>query len=146
MADILLKIGLWGLGLAAIFIGGALAFFGPHAVANFFASGIRLFHDVDIISDLATPNIESELRFFGMMFVFYGAALIQTVRQLDIYASRVPILLAVFFLAGLARLKSYIMIGPPHELFTGLMTIELGLPIVLFVLWKIRRKAHLTAA
>ena len=51
MANMLFKIGLWGLGLSAILIGGALAFFGSHAVANFFASAIRVFHDVDVISD-----------------------------------------------------------------------------------------------
>jgi len=145
MADILLKIGLWGLGVSAILIGSALAFFGSHDVANFFASGIRLFYDVDVITDLATPNIESELRFFGIMFVFYGGVLIQTVKRLDIYASRVPILLGVFFLAGVARARSYIEVGPPHELFIGLMAIETGLPILLFICWKLR-KAHFTAA
>ena len=140
MADILLKIGLWGLGLSAMLIGVALAFFGPYDVANFFASGIRFLHDVDRVTDLATPNIESELRFFGMMFVFYGAVIIQTVKQLDKYAPRVPFLLGVFFLAGLARLKSYFEIGPPHSLFIGLMVIELGLPVLLFIFWKLRRK------
>lgn len=146
MSNILLKFGLWGLGLSAILIGGALAFFGSHDVANFFANGIRLFHDVYVITDLASPNIESELRFFGMMFVFYGVALIQTVRDLDKYASRVPFLLAVFFLSGLARAKGYIDVGPPHALFTGLMGIELGLPVLLIILWKFRQKAHFTAA
>ena len=141
MADALLKLGLWGLGLSAIFIGSALAFFGSHDVANFFASGIRFFHDVDIIADLATPNVESELRFFGLMFVFYGGVLIHTVKRLDLYASRVPVLLGVFFLSGLARLKSYFEIGPPHNLFIGLMAIELGLPVLLFIFWKFRQKA-----
>jgi len=139
MADALLKFGLWGLGLSAIFIGGALAFFGGDAVANFFAGLIGQFYNVGGIADLATPNAESEFRFFGMMFVFYGGVLIQTVRNLDLYAARVPILLAVFFLAGLARLKSYVEIGEPHPLFTGLMVIELGLPILLLIFWKLRK-------
>ena len=146
MANMLFKIGLWGLGLSAILIGGALAFFGSHAVANFFASAIRVFHDVDVITDLATPNIESEFRFFGVMFAFYGGVLIQTVKRLDLYASRVPILLGVFFIAGLARLKSYIETASPHELFTGLMAIEIGLPILLLIFWKLRQKTHFTAA
>lgn len=141
MAETLLKIGLWGLGLSAIVIGAALAFFGPHDVANFFASGIRFFHDVGPIADLATPNVESELRFFGMMFVFYGGVMVHTVKRLDLDASRVPVLLGVFFLAGLARLKSYFEIGSPHALFIGLMVIELGLPILLFIFWKLRKKA-----
>ena len=140
MADMLLKIGLWGLGLSAMVIGTALAFFGPHDVANFFASGIRFFHDVDRVTDLSTPNIESELRFFGLMFVFYGGVMVHTVKRLDLHTSRVPVLLGVFFLAGLARLKSYFEIGPPHSLFIGLMAIELGLPMLLFIFWKLRRK------
>lgn len=141
MAETLLKIGLWGLGLSAILIGSALAFFGPHDVASFFASGIRLFHDVGPVTDLATPNVESELRFFGLMFVSYGGVIIHTVKRLDLYASRVPALLSIFFLAGLARLKSYFEIGSPHSLFIGLMAIELGLPVLLFIFWKLRQRA-----
>ena len=139
MANVLLKFGLWGLGLSAVFIGGALVFFGGHAVANFFAGLMRYFYDVGGINDLATPNAESEFRFFGMMFVFYGGVLIQTVRRLEVYSARVPILLAVFFMAGLARLKSRFDVGQPHDLFTGLMIIEIGLPVLLFILWKLRK-------
>ena len=115
------------------------AFFGGHAVANFFAGLMRYFYDVGGIDELATPNVESEFRVFGMMFVFYGGVLIHTVRRLEVHSARVPILLAVFFMAGLARLKSYFDVGQPHDLFTGLMIIEIGLPILLFILWKLRK-------
>lgn len=139
MAGLLLRFGLWGLGLSAIVIGSALALLGPDAVANFFAAGLAYIFNATPIADLSTPNIESELRFFGIMFVFFGGVLIQTVRQLDLYYARVPILLAVFFLAGLARVKGYLEVGEPHALFIGLMAIEIGLPIFLIILWKLRK-------
>ena len=44
-----------------------------------------------------------------------------------------------FFLMGLARLKSHFDVGQPHGLFAGLMIIEIGLPVLLLILWKLRK-------
>ena len=73
------------------------AFFGGHAVANFFAGLMRYFYDVGGIDELATPNAESEVRVFGMMFVFYGGVLIQTVRRLEVHSARVRLARCLFY-------------------------------------------------
>jgi len=131
----LLQFGLLGLGLSAILIGCGLSIFGPEKVANFFNHNFRLVGAGGEITDLATVNIESELRFFGMMFAFYGASLIWILRD---YLNRfhlIPYLLLVFFLSGLGRLIGFVRVGEPHLLFQILMYIELGLPVLLMVFW-----------
>lgn len=140
MLRILLKFGLWGLGISAILIGGGLSLFGSDTVASFFNHTFRLIKTDGPITDLATANVESELRFFGMMFVFYGASIIWVLRDYRARFKVVPILLSVFFLAGLGRLIGLIYEGVPHLLFGILMYIELGLPCLLMLLWLLDRR------
>lgn len=140
MSRILLKFGLWGLGLSAIFIGASLSLFGPDAVARIFNRTFHLIYIDGPITDLATRNIESELRFFGMMFLFYGVSLLWLLRDYRRRFHMIPPFLAVFFLAGLGRLIGFIAAGPPHLLFKSLMYIELGLPLILFLFWGLDRK------
>ena len=138
--DTVLKLGLYGLGIAAILIGGAMALVGPHAVGAFFNSMLSMVHDAGPVTDLAAPNVDSEMRFYGVMFVFYGGVLVLTARDIERTAARVPLLLAVFALAGLARLIGTLTIGKPHALFQLLMAIEFILPAILLVCWFGRRK------
>ena len=135
-----LKFGLYGLGLSAILIGSGLSIFGPEWVANFFNQTFGLIKLDGAITDLATVNIESELRFFGVMFAFYGAVLLWAARDYLGQFSMIPVLLLVFFLSGLARLLGYVTEGPPHLLFKVLMAIEIGLPIILWVCWLMERR------
>jgi len=136
----LVKFGLWGLGASAVLIGSGLSLFGPEAVANFFNHTFGLINIDGPITDLASLNIESELRFFGMMFVFYGAVILWTLRDYETRYRMVPVLLGVFFLAGIARLIGFAVEGPPQLLFKVLMIIELGLPIILGLCWWADRK------
>jgi len=136
----LLKFGLWGLGISAILIGCGLSLFGPDNVAGFFNQAFGLIKIDGPMTDLATPNIESELRFFGMMFAFYGSCILWVLRD---YAGRfhmIPVLLSVFFLAGLGRLIGFVHEGVPHLLFQSLMYIELGLPLLLILFWVLDRR------
>jgi len=133
--DKILKLGLYGLGVSAVLIGGAMAIFGSNAVVTFFNNLLGLFYSDGAITDLASPNVDSELRFYGIMFAFYGAILLQTAHDIERYFARVPPLLAVFALAGFARLIGYIIIGQPHMLFIVLMVIEFLLPAILIFCW-----------
>lgn len=135
MAKTLLLFGLYGLGLSGVLIGGAMALFGPHAVGTFFNVALGLSQSAGPVTDLASVNVESEMRFYALMFVFYGGVLIHTARHVEIHFKRVPLLLSVFFLAGVARLLGYVSVGKPHMLFITLMVIELGLPVLLLGLW-----------
>ena len=127
----LLKFGLFGLGLSGVLIGLSLSLFGSSAVANFFVYMLLLKEAHGPITDLATPNIESELRFFGMMFAFYSGVILWVLRDLSSRHNWIPVLLGVFFLSGLARLWGHSSFGAPHMLFIILMVIELGLPVIL---------------
>ena len=140
-----LKLGLYFLGMAAICIGGSMALFGPHAVGTFFNTILNFVYDAGPLQDLDPVNVDSEMRFYAVMFVFYGGVLIQTVRDLDRYAARVPLLLGVFALAGTARLIGFLTTGQPHALFILLMSIEFALPAVLYVCW-LGRKRNLTSS
>jgi len=57
MADALLKLGLWGLGISAILIGGCMAFFESHAVANFFVEILRIVSDDSPITGFLKGNL-----------------------------------------------------------------------------------------
>lgn len=140
MFKILLLIGLYGLGLSGIVIGGAMAIIGPHAVGAFFNAASGLSDTAGPISDLGSANVESEMRFYALMFVFYGAVLIRVAKNLDSYYKHVPLLLSVFFLAGVARTIGYVTAGKPHTLFIVLITIELSLPIILMGFWLVDRR------
>jgi len=136
----LLKFGLFGFGLSSILIGLSLSVFGSDAVANFFVKTLFLTENHGPITDLATPNIESELRFFGILFAFFGGVFLWVLREFQNRMKFVPILLGIFFVTGLARLAGYVQVGPPHMLFIILMGVELGLPVILGFLYLGQRR------
>ena len=138
--DNIIKFGLFSLGIAAILIGGSIAIFGSNAVVTFFNGVLSLFYNDGEITDLASPNVDNELRFYGVMFAFYGLILVQTASDIKKYFARIPLLLTVFALAGLARLIGYLFVGKPQMLFIVLMAIEFTLPAILILCWYKRKK------
>jgi len=136
MALRILKFGLYFIGLAAILIGSSIALIGIDRTGQFFVWVLSWIYDSGPLSDLGQPNDDSELRFYSVFFIAYGALLVQAARQPIKYAARIPLLLAVFFAGGVVRVISYIQIGPPHDLFILLMAIELTLPIMLYICWR----------
>ena len=140
MTKTLLIIGLYGLGLSGVLIGSAMAIFGPYAVGTFFNVVLGLSKTHGPVTDLASVNVESEMRFYALMFVFYGSVLIHTAKDINIHYKRVPLLVSVFLLAGVARFIGYINVGTPHMLFVILMIIELGLPLLLLLLWALNSR------
>jgi len=131
-----LKFFLKALGVTAIGIGGSISIFGPHAVASFFNFFIDPIFNAGPISEFKSPNVDSEFRFYGIMFAFYGWILIQTSSRIRHYYNRIPLLLLIFFAAGCARLLSLIFVGVPHPLFIILMVVELPLPVLLYRGWR----------
>lgn len=136
----ILKLGLYGLGTTALVFGVSMAVFGSNAVFTFFNSALSLFYNDGPIADLASPNVDSELRFCGVMFAFYGCILLQTAQNIGRYFTRIPFLLAAFALAGFARVIGFNILGKPHTLFTVLMILELTLPAVLIICWYQQKK------
>ena len=120
-------------------IGTAIVVFGINAVGQFFNALISILYNAGPLTELGAPNDDSELRFYSVFFVTYGVILFQTARDLARHGSRLPLLLGLFFLGGIARLLSYLTIGQPHALFMLLMIIELAMPPILYGLWRIGR-------
>ena len=110
--------------------------FGSDATGQFFANLIGLFsRQPQELSDLAAPNVDSELRFYAVFWIAYGAVLIHVARNFDKTSHLVPLLAALFFIGGIGRLLSLVLVGAPHQLFIILMIVELALPPMLVGLW-----------
>lgn len=87
------------------------------------------------LSEPWPTSMDSELRFFSILFGVYGAALLATARRLPEHLDRVPWLAAVFFAGGLGRAVSHLAVGAPHPFFTVLMAAELATPVLFVALW-----------
>lgn len=77
-------------------------------------------------------TMDSEDRFYATLFLGFGAALIWAARDLSARGGLFGALLLIFFLAGLARIVSMLMVGLPHPLFIILTGVELVLPPLLW--------------
>lgn len=84
--------------------------------------------------DAVPPTVDGELRFYAPFWLFYGAVAVWVARGLGTRAGWVPALAAVLFLAGLGRLMSHVLVGPPAAMFVPIMVFELVFPAVLLAL------------
>lgn len=82
-------------------------------------------------------SLDSQNRFYGMAFTVYGALTWLYTRDMTRYAPMFRVLMAAFFLGGLARLVSAALHGMPSALVLGLAASELLLP-PLFLSWQRR--------
>lgn len=82
----------------------------------------------------AGSTIDSWGRFMGASFTGYGLAWLWAARQRPIPARVVRWLAAVFLLGGAGRLLSLAVHGWPQWFQSALAVIELGLPLVFFLL------------
>ncbi|MBK8258195.1 MAG: DUF4345 domain-containing protein [Polyangiaceae bacterium] len=83
---------------------------------------------------LTEPSLDSQNRFYGVAFALYGVALYICAKDLVRFGPILKAVLAVFFLAGCARLVSWGIHGRPAPLVMGLLATELVLPPLLY-LW-----------
>lgn len=77
-------------------------------------------------------TMDSEDRFYAMLFLGFGAAMIWCSRDLQKRSGTFRYLLLVFFLGGIARLVSVAAVGLPAPLFVMLGGTELLLPPLLW--------------
>lgn len=93
----------------------------------------------------AGATVDSRERFYGAIFLGYGAAWIWAARQSPIPSRVVQRLAGLFLLGGIGRLLSMVVLGPPHWFQVILTVLELGLPPLYFWLSTADEKAHLGA-
>lgn len=77
-------------------------------------------------------TLDSEDRFYATLFLGFGAALVWTSGELRARSGVLCALLAVFCLAGMARVISMVAVGLPHPLFVVLCAVEILLPPALW--------------
>ena len=130
-----LKITFSLLGIAALVIGGMIFAIGPDATGQIFAAMLRVaLPGTPHLAGLAGADVDSEMRFYAVLWMAYGGAALWVVRALPKRMDLLRVMLGVFWFGGLGRVISYFAAGAPHPLFLLLMWIEIALPLVLIAL------------
>lgn len=118
------------LGASAIVIGLLLFFAGPDQTATLFSWLVQFVTGSAAYSGgLAHPNVDSEMRFFSVFWMAYGAGLLWLSPRLLTHQRWVFAAIALFFTGGLGRLLSFMTYGAPDPLFVVLLVIEIGGPV-----------------
>jgi hypothetical protein len=125
------------LGISAIAICLSIVLLGPSWTAGFSEAQFDwLTGSTHPASGPWPPTMDNELRFYAPFWGAYGLALLAVARDLPAQLRFVPPLAALFFVGGVGRVISHVVVGPPHPFFALLMAIELILPVVFLALWK----------
>jgi hypothetical protein len=74
-------------------------------------------------------TMDSEDRFYATIFLAFGIALLWCVEEVERKSQVVYFLALTFFVAGLARIVSMVIVGMPHPFFLAMTALELCLPI-----------------
>ena len=128
---VVFQVSLACLGTAAIMIGGMIFLFGPVMTGDLFAAGLSLIAPVPRNVQLGGVDVDSEMRFYGVLWAAYGIVLVRVSKLLPQRILLAQAMLGLLFVGGLGRVISSLTLGPPHPLFQVLMWIELAVPLVL---------------
>lgn len=136
-----LRIALYLSGLAILIVGGITTFFGLSTTGQIFGYlADVLLGDTRPLDHLAHPDVDSEMRFYSVIFMAFGLTVLHTASNLKTYMDRVPPLALVVFVAGCARLLTYVQAGKPHGLFDILMVLEIAVPVLIYILYRRARR------
>jgi hypothetical protein len=102
-------------GAMAIFIAGLHIVLGPSSIPG---------------SVPVNATMDSEDRFYAVLFLAFGATLLWCIKEVEQKARVVYFLMATFLAGGVARLISMLVVGPPNGFFIAMTTLELVLPFV----------------
>jgi hypothetical protein len=93
------------------------------------------------------PTIDSDLRFYALMFAAYGLAFVWCAADITERGRVANVLGVVFFVGGLARLLAWIATGQPNWFYVLMIPVELVIPLVNFALIRtVTRPRHRTSA
>lgn len=81
--------------------------------------------------ETVTPSVDSEMRFYAVWYVVGGLFLLRAVPRIGAETFVIRVIAGAFFLAGCARVLSWLAVGRPHPFAVALMVIELVLPLVI---------------
>ena len=122
---------MYTLGFAAIFIGSMIIFLGVLDTLYFFEAAYSLITSTPetLEPKSVSATIDNEFRFYAVLWFSYGLYAVNVAYNIIYKVKSVPILLAVFFMGGIARGLSVLAMGNPHPLFILLMALELIIPL-----------------
>jgi len=103
-------------GVVAIFIAALHIVFGPASIPGAIP---------------VNATMDSEERFYATLFLAFGVALLWCVKDIERKARVVYFLMLTFFVGGLARIVSLLIVGPPNAFFISMTAVELLLPLIL---------------
>jgi hypothetical protein len=100
--------------------------------------GISLAHfalgpDAIIGGSHVNATSDGEDRFFAGLVFSFGVALVWCSREAERKRIYINLLAAVFFVGGVGRLISLVVVGAPHPFYIAMLVLELGLPPVMVV-------------
>lgn len=79
-------------------------------------------------------TMESDLRFYNVLFAAYGAAFVWAAADVVGRAGVIDVLGLLFFFDGLARILAWAVAGAPHVFYVLMIPVELLIPAVHAVL------------
>ena len=79
-------------------------------------------------------TIDSDMRFYAVLFAAFGIGFVWAARDLHRRASIANLLGLLFFVGGLARLLAWWQTGTPHWFYVAMIGVELVVPIVNWLL------------
>lgn len=106
-------------GVATLLIAAAHLFLGSAAIPG--ASAVN-------------ATVDSEDRFYAMIFGGYGLALFYAARDVKGRASLTRFLAGLFFAGAIGRTASWVMVGPPNSFFKAMLALEFVLPSIIWML------------
>lgn len=78
-------------------------------------------------------TMDSDLRFFNVLFIVYGLAFVWAARDLRGRAAAVDLLGLIFFVGGLVRFLAWAASGTPSWFYVAMIPVELVVPVVNYV-------------
>ncbi|WP_446223797.1 DUF4345 domain-containing protein [Nocardia sp. IBHARD005] len=75
-------------------------------------------------------TIDSDLRFYSVLFAAFGIAYIWCAKDVETKAIPINLLGAIFFIGGFARFLSIAAEGLPHAFYIVMIPVELIVPVV----------------
>ncbi len=84
------------------------------------------------VTTAVEASVDNELRFFAVFWLAYGGFCLWVANNLSERQPFVAFIALVFFLAGMARLGSTLLVGNPGNVLLGAMVVEFILPIAVY--------------
>lgn len=78
-----------------------------------------------------TVNVDSEYRFFSALWLAYGLVVLRVAPAARHRRRETRVLMAILFVAGLARALSWAVEGRPDALYVALLVLELSFPLLI---------------